>query len=81
VGDHLIIGQKFVTVEKEVTAPETSIENNKGTTSDGSDVISSYLKGQINNGNERKSGELMSDASDTLEELPGEELVMEENVE
>ena len=78
VGDQLIIGQKYVPVVKEVTAPETSIENNRGATSDGSDVISSYLKGQINNGNERKSGELMSDASDTLEELPSEEVVKEE---
>jgi membrane-bound lytic murein transglycosylase D len=56
VGDQLIIGQKTLSVPKEVTAPEVSEKSNAGTSGDGHDVISSYLKEQIKKVEESKSG-------------------------
>jgi len=75
IGDQLIIGKKSVTVVKEVADPQAGIVKNSGTTNEGSDVISSYLKAQIEKVEERKSGAVISDVSDSDEGITDEEEV------
>jgi len=63
IGDQLIVGQKSLSVPKEVAEPEVNAQSSAGTSGDGNDVISAYLKEQIEKVEESKSGAEIEDSS------------------
>ncbi|NLY23420.1 MAG: LysM peptidoglycan-binding domain-containing protein, partial [Bacteroidales bacterium] len=56
VGDQLIIGQRKVPVTKDVAVKDVNTQESSGSSSEENDVISSYLKEQIEKAEERKAG-------------------------
>lgn len=77
IGDRLIVGKKEMPIPEEMADSEVKVQHNAGTSGEGDNVISSYLKEQIKKVEERKSEAGNLDVSELTEENPVKKIVQE----